>query len=1443
MSTPAGGLIGDAQINVNANTDPALLALRQFSRDADGRLRDVRGRFVSESRLIGNAFNRAAGGSTLFANSLGKLKAAAISLAPALIPIAVQAAPIAAGVGAAAVAVTAFGAAAAGQVAAINEAADAEKKYQDAIAEHGATSKQAIDAQAAYVRQIEKMPAASRTTAAALSVMKDEYRAWSDGLADTTMPVATKALQTFSATFPKLTPLVQGSSRELDRFVTIAAGGVDSPGFDSFMDRLADFSERSMAKANDALIQFMRTADGGQVNGAIGEFMDYVRANGPLVRETLANLSDALGSILLAASNVGPVMLNVVNALAGLVAAVPPSVLTTLLQLALAMKAVRLAAAGMAAVSGSVATFGASIAAMRLAASGATGVLPKLTAALGALSSGARLGLAAAGIGAVVVAMHKLSDNKAPVAVDELSTSLNTLASTGKVTGVLKTNLDEMSKSIAMVSKGASDNKIAQLTSDFGTWVGIATGPSISDARKNVDAWDKSMAQLVAGGKPSQAAAQFEILKKAWVAGGGDLDRLKEVTNDYQNALANQKFEADLAAQAMGLFGTQAQTVAAKLAEQKKSADGLRQSIQALSEQHRNAFNAETQFEAAIDGVTASLKENGATLDAGTEKGRANRDALAQLGAATEEAAVKARENGASWQVVAGIYDKGRKSLVDNIMEMGKSRAEAEKLATTLMTMPTPTMRLEMRTEDAVRSLDDVISAMKAAPGKKEVKVEALTSDAISTLRDLGLTVTKMKDGSFKVTAETQSAKDALANVQRARDALKSKTIDLSARDRASKIAKDIAAAIANIRSRTVTLTTVRHTLNVESTASRNNAKYQGYASGGTPVKGETAIVGEEGPELVTFGADARVFDASTTKKMLAGMSGVGMNVTRGLAGGMAAGTAGVAAAAAAMASAVTMGVRQELQIASPSRVMKALAKDIGKGFIAGLTSSRDKIRAVAKDLAADVRAAFSGKKESALIGLINKDTSKLLALAAKRDAIQKKIAEANKFASDTAAQARGTGSLASIVTTEDYSPKFVKGQMAASLKQIKDFTANVQKLQKKGLSKNLLQQILQMGPEAGGAFAASLAGADKATIKQYNSLNSQINAESSKLGKVGADMLFDSGKQAGKGFLTGLKAQEKDIEKLMLKIAQGMQKAIKKALGIKSPSTVFAAIGRNIGDGLIGGLTASTPKVAAAVAKMSAAASTAAPSAAAKTKTAGRPAETGYAGAVAELRRLVDSGSWKRRGSQLFEDISFQGMSRNFRTQQMKVADGFWAAVGEIKRAVRGGEKVFEDMTFSGMSANVRRFHDVIAQLWKGNPYGRGFGDWGNWGAARRYGKYAGGGPIRGRGTSTSDSIPILASDDEFMMRAAAVNYYGLRTMSALNAMRIPRTAIPSPDVGTVRTTGRAAATAPGGDLHLHVHNHGVIGSQMQVQDWLAKALDNLARSNRLPRALKAAS
>ncbi|MDX3314630.1 hypothetical protein P1S61_37385, partial [Streptomyces sp. ME08-AFT2] len=118
MTTPDGGVIGDASIRVTADTTPAALALRGLTRDADRQLRSLRGRFGSETRLINNNLTTVTSGSDRFKAAIDDLRSSSLLLSPALIPIAVQAAPIAAGVGAATAAIGAFGLAAAGQVTA-----------------------------------------------------------------------------------------------------------------------------------------------------------------------------------------------------------------------------------------------------------------------------------------------------------------------------------------------------------------------------------------------------------------------------------------------------------------------------------------------------------------------------------------------------------------------------------------------------------------------------------------------------------------------------------------------------------------------------------------------------------------------------------------------------------------------------------------------------------------------------------------------------------------------------------------------------------------------------------------------------------------------------------------------------------------------------------------------------------------------------------------------------------------------------------------------------------------------------------------------------------------------------------------------------------------------------------------------------------------------------
>jgi hypothetical protein len=1191
--THAGDNADDLARRLDAASRSGSASTARFTRDADGRLRDLRGRYISVAdaqRLLSDGMPDLTGrvgdlssASDRGAEAMEALGKVTAMLWPAAIPAAASLAPLAAGAGTVAVALGVMGAAMGPQIGKLGELAEAEQKWQDAVDESGATSEAAVTAHQDYLRQLAQVPQATREAAAAVGLLKDNYQDWSDSLAGDTMAPLTKGVGLLNALLPKTTGLVKVTSSETDRLMTILGGSLATPGLDAANAKFTAFAQRTLSGLNDQLVHLLRISD-GQVGGNAREFMNWARAQGPAVASVVRSIATALMHVLEAGSDVGVGLLQAVEVLAQIVGAVPPEAIAVLLQLALALKVTKAAVLGMAAGRAALAAFGAQILAVRTAAAAAPGPLAATTAGIAALSRTTKIALAGTGIGLLLIALSELSDmgETAPPDVDKLTTSLGNLGRTGQATGYAAqqfgADFSKLHEQIARVTDPSVLESINNWGSDI-TGGFLDAGDATEEFTKNAGAIDDALTNLVRGGNASLAKAALADMMKGLNA--EDAKRFREELDGFDQALADLAFEERLAAESQGIFGAQAQQVQAKLAAQKASADGLRQSILALSETSRSAFDAETKFEAALDAVDKAIKDNGATLDVHSEKGRANREALSQMAGATAEAAAKARENGASWSTVSGIWDKGRKSLVDNITAITGNRREAERLANQLLRMPSPKLRLEMRTEDAIKGLGSVVAAMRKAPNAKSVTVNALTADAISLLRDLGLKVSRMKDGRFKVTAETGTAKSNIAAVQRARDALKDKSITLSARDRASATARAIQSAIDNIRGKSVTVTTVYQTIGAEGTAARNAKNAAGYAGGGRPRPGEVAWVGENGPELMLFDGTEKILDHNTSMSLITPSSQAGQLAGQGLIAGMSASTSTVEAAARKMAAAVTDGIRAELQIASPSKKTKALAHDVGKGFVLGLTGSRDRIRATAKDLADDIRLAFSGKKESALLAFVTREAQQLLAVAAKRDKVAAKIAAAKDYANTLIRNAREGASLSSLgMEPDQVTAGGIKGGLASKLAQIKQFTRYIDILAKRGLNKSLLRQILNMGPEQGYAYASALVGADKATFKQINSLQSQIDKSAKGLGRLGADALYDSGKNASKGFLTGLQSQQKTIEDFMVKIAKGMQAAIKKALGIKSPSTVMARLGAFSTQGLARGLVAGLPAV-----------------------------------------------------------------------------------------------------------------------------------------------------------------------------------------------------------------------------------------------------------------------
>ncbi|MFK8851260.1 hypothetical protein [Streptomyces sp. Ac-502] len=780
-----------------------------------------------------------------------------VALSTAAVPVAASTVAVAASLSATAAAAgasaTAFGIALAGQVGALGDAADAQKKYDEAVRDHGAASKEAGEAQMALQRQLAAMPAPTRQASAALSSLKTQYQDWSDSLAGDTMPVAVKGFQTLSAVIPKLTPLVKSAAAQFDRLITLTAGGINSGSFDRLFAEFDQFAAGSLDKVIDGLVHLMRVLSGGAPPGsaALRSFMDYARSVGPQVGDTLTNLGQALLHLLEASSEAGVTMLTLVNALAQLVNAVPAGAISAFIQMYAALKLVQLGMAGITAVASSqaIARIGHFLAVVR-----AGGLSTAATGLVGGMSAMSKaVGIAAAAF-AAFYAGQKIGEafwKQTPYNAEQMTRAFTELSTTGRLAGV---DMGRLADSFQRVQ----DASLADTIYDYGTF---HSNEEWKKASGDLESFDAKLASLVKNGNPKLAAQGFTMLSNALKKQGYSTAEIQKALPEYTSALADAKEEQKLAAAAMGLFGEQAQQTSAKLQAQKASADGLRQAIQELNNAQQQGLGGMIGFEAAIDAAADAAKKNagaltmtGGQLNLNSEKARNAATALNDLAAKTDEAAASARQANAPWETINGIYQRGRNQLVASAMQMGLTSAQAKALAASILTIPDKkSTQIEMKREDALAGLQSV-QAELAKTKSKTVTVDALTQVAEDNLVALGFKVTHLEDGRVQVTAETAGARanlDTLISQIRAMPG--GKTIAMAAATGgAIRDLQNLKSAVQQQRGKTITM-------NVPTAEGRRQLELLGYKIQSTKGKQVTVSVPTGGPRASVSAIQAAI--------------------------------------------------------------------------------------------------------------------------------------------------------------------------------------------------------------------------------------------------------------------------------------------------------------------------------------------------------------------------------------------------------------------------------------------------------------------------------------------------------------------------------------------------------------------------------------------------------
>ncbi|EAC9872945.1 tail tape measure protein [Listeria monocytogenes] len=342
--------------------------------------------------------------------------------------------------------------------------------------------------------------------------------------------------------------------------------------------------------------------------------------------------------------------------------------------------------------------------------------------------------------------------------------------------------------------------------------------------------------------------------------------------------------------------------------------------------------------------------------------------------------------------------------------------------------------------------------------------------------------------------------------------------------------------------------------------------------------------------------------------------SGVGSDFASGYAQGIASGGMMVAGAASALANKALAAVQKKQDSHSPSKESKKLGGDFGTGYSLGIADKNKAVTKAANNLVASalgtesqikklsstlkdkissaIDAGLNSKNKSAkqlkqakalnsIEGYIGQQTNKLAATAKKRDKVVAQLKAANTKMADLTKQSKEYAasitekmqSYGSISNVDAENPQSIQAEMQKRLKEIKAFQANVEKLRKKGVSKDIISDILESGVENGSSYAQALAKSDAKTIKAINSTQNQINSASKSMGNTAANAMYSAGINAAKGLINGLNSQKKQLENTAKSIANTITNSVKKALRIHSPSRVAVEIGKFFTSGLGNGV------------------------------------------------------------------------------------------------------------------------------------------------------------------------------------------------------------------------------------------------------------------------------
>jgi hypothetical protein len=675
-------------------------------------------------RAFTNELDTANDRTTMFTQSL-------LAVAPAAIPIAASATPAIAGL----TNQLAFAAAGAGVTAlAFSGVGDALKATNDYAIEP-------TDANLQKMRQsLAELGPAGREFTAFLQEIRPELQGLQDISQAGLLPGAQDGIEALMSRLPQFEGFVGKVSSTIGGLLAEGGDNLADPRWDEFFSFLENeaqptledmghtlgnfvegFTDLWMAfdplsdQFSDGFLQMSRDfatwADGLDQTEGFQEFLDYVSRVGPKTWDTLGALANSLLQVVEAAAPVGEVALPAIEAVADSVAAIADSDVGS-------------AAVGIIALTSAYSRL---IAVSKTANSSALGGLFSRSAYAGtatALKDLPRAVLQYDG----AAARAQASAGQLAATTGRLGTALSGTAKLAGGAGGLAFVMSDLDDKMGL-SNTAMGAMAGTMFGPWGTAIGAGAGlvmdltSQVDGAAEAVDAFQQAFDQ--APDLDAQEEVINAVQKQIDVMKSSDLGFLDDDIEKLEAGLAllREQFRGgsrdaqDLAFREDGLGSSM-----------DKASDATRESTRALVD-NINAHNSLADrllgerggyraYQQAIDDATDAAKENGATLDEGTPKGRANAAALDTL--------AQSWNNLSPAQQNATDAAKGaREAFIGVAVQMGKTRGQAKTLADQYLDMPS-LVSTDVKARGLAQTKDDIqaiINTLDRLPKSKDIHI------------------------------------------------------------------------------------------------------------------------------------------------------------------------------------------------------------------------------------------------------------------------------------------------------------------------------------------------------------------------------------------------------------------------------------------------------------------------------------------------------------------------------------------------------------------------------------------------------------------------------------------------------------------------------------------------------------------------------------------------